>query len=567
MYKSLIVTFIFVTLLYAGASEKQLLLKNNLNLDTIWDQIHDVGCTSLVIPLYPGPYETIIPACSVYNFGDFIDTFVVRMKIGTVYEETDTVKGLNPGTYAYCSFPSWIVIPGVYTITCSTELANDFNKVNDRKTDTLIVYMTDYVWEPMTDVPIAPSGRKPKSGSCIAGIDTTGKIYLLKACNTSDFYSYNPTTNTWSELTPMPLGDKVIGDGKNPKHGAAIAAYEPNKSLYVLRGNNTVGFWKYQTDTIAGIDTIGWKKLANIPGKYKRCKYKAGLVTVTKQGIDYLFCMKGAKTDEFYLYNIAQDTWLKVKSPPIGASGKIGYKKGSCLAYDWIEYVYVLQGYYGSFFKYQVESDSWIELDRYNYRTYLNRDGRRKKLKGGAALVYHNNNIYMLKGGNTREFWQYSIAADSWFLPAYWFLWELPIGPTGKKKVRDGGDMIKFGDYFWALKGNNTPEFYRHNLPFPIIDVIPRQADKNVRSNRVETSVFNLTIAPNPAKSMILFHCPATVKEIKIFDVSGKIVKVVDNITNAQSHKQEIRISLKGINPGIYFLRLGKETKKFIVTK
>lgn len=567
MYKSLIVTFIFVTLLYAGASEKQRLLKNNLNLDTIWDQIHDVGCTSLVIPLYPGPYETIIPACSVYNFGDFIDTFVVRMKIGTVYEETDTVKGLNPGTYAYCSFPSWIVIPGVYTITCSTELANDFNTVNDRKTDTLIVYMTDYVWEPMADVPIAPSGRKPKSGTCMAGIDTTGKIYLLKACNTSDFYSYNPTTNTWSELTPIPLGDKAIGDGKNPKHGAAITAYEPNKSLYVLRGNNTVGFWKYQTDTIAGIDTIGWKKLANIPGKYKRCKYKAGLVTLTKQGIDYLFCMKGAKTDEFYLYNIAQDTWLKVKSPPIGASGKTGYKKGSCLAYDGIEYVYVLQGYYGSFFKYHVESDSWIELDRYNYRTYLNRDGRRKKPKGGASLVYHNNNIYMLKGGNTSEFWQYSIASDSWFLPVNSFLWYIPLGPTGKKKVRDGGDMIKFSDYFWALKGNNTLEFYRHILPFPIIDVIPRLSDKNVRSNRIETSVFNLTIAPNPAKSVIHFRCPVTVKEIKIFDISGKLIKEIASVLPCNNRVEDVRISLKGINPGIYFLRLGKETKKFLIVR
>jgi len=31
--------------------------------------------------------------------------------------------------------------------------------------------------------------------------------------------------------------------------------------------------------------------------------------------------------------------------------------------------------------------------------------------------------------------------------------------------------------------------------------------------------------------------------------------------------KSEIKMPLKGMNPGIYFLQLGKETKKFIVAK
>ena len=69
-----------------------------------------------------------------------------------------------------------------------------------------------------------------------------------------------------------------------------------------------------------------------------------------------------------------------------------GYKKGSCLCYDGTEYVYVLQCYYGSFFKYHVETDTWSELQRYDYRNYLNRNGRKKKPKYGAALVY--NNLY-----------------------------------------------------------------------------------------------------------------------------------------------------------------------------
>jgi YVTN family beta-propeller protein len=77
---------------------------------------------------------------------------------------------------------------------------------------------------------------------------------------------------------------------------------------------------------------------------------------------------------------------------------------------------------------------------------------------------------------------------------------------------------------------------------------------------------FTPDIYPNPAKGMFRVRGSLTVKEIKIFDVSGKLVKV-DEVTSAQSHKQEVRISLKGINPGIYFLKLDKETKKFLVVK
>jgi hypothetical protein len=50
---------------------------------------------------------------------------------------------------------------------------------------------------------------------------------------------------------------------------------------------------------------------------------------------------------------------------------------------------------------------------------------------------------------------------------------------------------------------------------------------------------------------------------IKIFDVSGKMIREFV----PPSGKSEIKISLKGINPGVYFLQIGKETKKFLVAK
>uniref|UniRef100_A0A7C6AAT3 T9SS type A sorting domain-containing protein n=1 Tax=candidate division WOR-3 bacterium TaxID=2052148 RepID=A0A7C6AAT3_UNCW3 len=91
----------------------------------------------------------------------------------------------------------------------------------------------------------------------------------------------------------------------------------------------------------------------------------------------------------------------------------------------------------------------------------------------------------------------------------------------------------------------------------------------------------SLAIYPNPAKSVIRVRwsrefspfgkipdsgtpfSQSALGGLKIFDVSGKLIKEVA-LTGTD---QEIKIPLKGIKPGIYFLQLGKETKKFMVVK
>ena len=101
-----------------------------------------------------------------------------------------------------------------------------------------------------------------------------------------------------------------------------------------------------------------------------------------------------------------------------------------------------------------------------------------------------------------------------------------------------------------------------------------------------------LEVYPNPAKAMIYVRVPPTFcsslrsddsssclpqsasgggedrrRRIKIFDVSGKMVKEIATPSARNDEMGEAKISLKGINPGMYFLRLGKETKKFLVIK
>ncbi|MCX8014609.1 MAG: T9SS type A sorting domain-containing protein, partial [candidate division WOR-3 bacterium] len=74
-----------------------------------------------------------------------------------------------------------------------------------------------------------------------------------------------------------------------------------------------------------------------------------------------------------------------------------------------------------------------------------------------------------------------------------------------------------------------------------------------------------INIYPNPAKTSLYVRLPLTGNNsiLKIYDISGKLIKEIKT-----SHP-ETRISIKDINPGVYFLRLSdiNINKKLIITK
>jgi hypothetical protein len=539
----------------------------------------DVGVVQIIAPVGNISIgSNVTPSTRIANYGVKTEIFPIYFRIisGTdsIYSD-DTMITIQPNQDSIIDFTSWTATSGSYRSFVRTVLAGDQIASNDTVSRTFLV--SEMGWQAMADVPSTPSGKNPKSGSCMAGLEATGLIYFLKASNRPDFYSYVPDPSglgTWLALETIPKGDKSTdySDGKYPKRGAAMAAYEPGKRVYVVRGNNRLGFWEYQCDTLG--DTMpGWYKLATIPAGAKRCKYGTGLVHVTKEGKDYLFLMKGAKTSEFYLYDIETNTWAAISSPPVGASGKTGYKKGSCFAYDGSEFVYILQGYYGSFFKYKVEADSWAELKWYDYKTYRNRDGRKKKPKDGASLVYHDNNVYMLKGGNTVEVWKYDIALDDWSQMGPADIWDIPLLPSNKK-VKDGGAMIKFGNYFYASKGKNTPEFYRHGAPASSIAImpIPKTTNEGMMAKKISNDRFKLTIIPNPTTKMTLVQYNLLEAEpvtLNLYDITGTLVKSYQKISQAKNGS--IRIDMGTLSQGVYILKFNSSefstTRKLVIEK
>jgi len=99
--------------------------------------VHDVGPSAILAPgplLYAG--DTVQPKVIIRNFGTETERyFDVRFRIGSVYDRIARVdSALVPNGTADLTFPSWIAEPGNFTVSCSTMLANDANRANDRLT-------------------------------------------------------------------------------------------------------------------------------------------------------------------------------------------------------------------------------------------------------------------------------------------------------------------------------------------------------------------------------------------------------------------------------------------------
>lgn len=85
-------------------------------------------------------------------------------------------------------------------------------------------------------------------------------------------------------------------------------------------------------------------------------------------------------------------------------------------------------------------------------------------------------------------------------------------------------------------------------------------------------SRFTPEIYPNPAKSVIRVRCSLPVKDIKIYDITGKIIKTFDVRQMLESGQYEIKWGLrddyqKKVATGIYFIEIKTESKESEIKK
>ncbi len=378
-------------------------------------------------------------------------------------------------------------------------------------------------------------------------------LYVAKGNKSTEFWSYDPVGDAWATLAAIDPMEN--GKEKPPKKGCN-AVTDGVGNIYMTKGNNTLGFWKYT------ISTNAWTKLADVPqGGGKNVKGGTDLAYVPGDPA-YVYLMKGYGT-EFYRYSVTSGAWEPLTNLPYGVAPKYG--AGSFLVYDNAGTIYAHQAKYTDpaktahhMFKYDLASQAWTTPATPKGMPVLGKDAgkmKNKKSKDGGAGAWYNGSIYALKGGNTVQFYRYDAADTAWS--------ELDtmksFGSTGKKKkVKAGGDLTAYGyGAFFALKGNKTVEFWRYVVPGAQAQAQAPARD-GVASGVERTAYGVMRVEPNPLSggwATLRYSLPkAGPVSIRVYDALGRMV--LSRAYGVQRKASSVPLDLRGLSAGVYLVRL-----------
>ncbi len=512
-------------------------------------ELNDVGVNEIITPTNGETldcYTGFQPEVSVVNYGGTNNPFTVRFEIyreGSLIYAQSLGLSLNPGETTEVVFQGILLTnPGNYTFRSYTVLAFDMNPTNDSQSGWFFVNPpTPQAWIKMREIPGGISSKPVKSGGSLVAVRGLF-IYGLKGNNTNEFYEYFINGDSWSVRCSIPYAPEKR---KRVKKGACLCYDSRDTMIYALKGNNTDEFWAYDPN----LDTWLQKKSVPLGISGKRIKGGSGLAYRRVGDNRYIYCLKGSKTCEFWRYHINGDSWVPLPDAPLGISQK-SFKDGSCLVRAG-DYIYALKGNYNEFFAYRLADDSWITKKPL---PLLGMANKRKKAKEGAALAYDANRrvIYALKGGNCNEFWAYFIDADTWIeLPS------MPLEPSFRK-VKGGGALAFAQDNVFAFKGNKTLEFWRFTWDTTANIANNANISESYRYSSYPPGLAILGVNPNPVKDKVTVQYRMTSAgfvELKLYDVSGRCAHS-SALGRKDTGTYHHNLAVKGLASGIYLLSL-----------
>jgi hypothetical protein len=531
---------------YAVTAWTSLTADMNHGNDTAYDSVtvrlpprRDVGVVAIAAPA--GTVDsgaTVTPCARLSNLGDLPETRAVRFTISDSppYVGDTVFVNLAPHVEQDVRFPSWTARHcGIYTARCSLLSAPDDNPVNDTLSVQFEVEAPS-PWCRMADVPGGAQHKAVRGGAAVAS-DGANLVYALKGSGTREFYAYRATGDSWSRCCSIPRTRKSAR--------SAALCYSPGIDRVYAASANSSELWQYRPEDNT------WRRRADVPvGNNGRRPGNGVCLAAMDTGSIYL--LKGNGTSEFSAFDHVRDTWLSLSPVPAGVSGR-GCRAGSCLIAV-RDYLYLLKGGGNEFFAYSTLDDTW------HNRTPLPMTGAgagRKAARAGTAIAHDHDIIYVLKGGKCGDLWWYDTFGDSWVEQR-----SLPLGP-GLRPVADGGALAFAAGRLWALKGNNTREFWAYQ---------PQNADRTplsaVRSKEIQgqsavcTPQLAVRVNPNPFSQGATISCSLPVSGelgLRLYDINGRLVRTLcSGQRPAGTFSAEITEPLP---LGVYLLRLSTSTQ------
>jgi hypothetical protein len=176
-----------------------------------------------------------------------------------------------------------------------------------------------------------------------------------------------------------------------------------------------------------------------------------------------VFTQNDMATSDFVVEGKQQEPpfWTPWPDVPAGPMDKVVQQGGAMATDPMGSFVYLLKGNNTcEFYQFDPATASWSTLDSI---PRLGRDNIPRAVKEGGTLAQVGCKFYATKGGNSLEFWEYDPAAE----PGYRWTQKADV-PAGSKGVSNGAGAVglKHGPYsvVFLLKASETFEAYYYDV-------------------------------------------------------------------------------------------------------
>lgn len=376
---------------------------------------------------------------------------------------------------------------------------------------------------------VAPLNFPGRHHPVTFSINGYGYVMTGTASNGSilkDVQRYDPEENRWEQMSDFP------GSARSFSY-AVVEGGKAYIAFGLSPGGSTLNdLWSYDPDTDA------WTRLANCT-----CSGRVHPAFLALNGKLYVGAGSASSNlKDFWEYDIDTDTWTRLLDFPSTA-------RHHPYHFAINDKVYIGLGH-GS----QTINGEIIYRDFYGYDPIEGEWERIADIPGQGRVAgtqfSHNDKGYVLSGDGedhwtiaTGEFWQYDPQVDLWE--------ELPPHP-GNSLWAPGSFVIDDNVYFLGGYHNNFASFptdvWTYNMGEPSTSTTDVEAPSTI-------DVF-----PNPAIDAITLQMNGNIiarSDLKIMDINGNIIHKIENYN-------EHSIDVSHMVPGIYFITLATEDKRFM---
>jgi hypothetical protein len=409
-------------------------------------------------------------------------------------------------------------------------------------------------WTQKESIPQAPDkkqGKFVKDGGALVGVGSD--LYAFYGNKSRYLYRYR--LGVWDSISSIPYALKpppetVKINKKFVGKGAALC-YNGDSIIYAIKGNGTREFWAY--NTIRNQWTI--RGYAPIPKSFKggtALQYRDGYVYILAGG-------QKAGAINFFAYHVSGDSWITSLQQARTDPDNKPFKDGSCLQILG-NYLYALKGKgkHNHFYKYDLTGGNWIYNENETIPLWHHRVRKKTKVGAGGAMISDGAYIYAIKGAGKTDFWRYT-PADTGVWTA---LDSVPmLGGSRKSTPKTGASLAYANGIIYLIKGNNTPEFWQYvsaeksNIKNQISNI-----NTSIQTERIMTSGLRIAVNPNPFTNTttIRYNVPVSGNvSIKLYNSTGSLIQTLNS---GYHDRGDYTLNLSNISSGVYFLRYTNES-------